>query len=596
MNLGTLSDLWTSVAPQMANHLWQSTLFLVLAATLAFSLRKNQARIRYWVWLTASMKFLLPFSLLIVLGSHLAKPRTSTPVQAVVYSAVENFSQPFVGPDLPSLSQTPAPVSRFHLLPPIAVAAWLAGIVFVLLVWAAGWIRVSRMVRRALPLERGPEFEALRRLESSFGIRRPIGLVLSQDSMEPGIFGIFRPILIWPEGISKHLDERHIDAILAHEICHARRHDNLTAVLHMLVEAVFWFHPLVWWMGARLEEERERACDEEVSLQCNRPDVYAESILRVCKFCSESPLACVAGITGADLKKRIVQIMTERVVPKLTRAKKLLLATVTVCVLAAPVVLGMVRMSRAFDVISIRLSPPDERNHSGITRTGYDMGGLPIAAVIADAFFPRNWNGRIRNAPDWVMKDHFDIMAKVGPDDIDEWQKEWRRLSRPLKDEMLQNLLAERLKFIAHLVPSEADGYALVLDKKGSKLVEAPPDEPRPDNGGPLPGGGYVRIQRDKDLRYSFQGVTMAAFAQFLVGLGGDQVADQTGLTGKYDFTLTWLPAGPDEQEQDVGVIHFDDPDRLSHWNFGALGLRAQHAKLPTQDVVIDHIERPTPN
>lgn len=56
----------------MADHLWQSTLFVVLAAVLAFALRKNQGRVRYWVWLTASVKFLLPFSLLIALGSHLA--------------------------------------------------------------------------------------------------------------------------------------------------------------------------------------------------------------------------------------------------------------------------------------------------------------------------------------------------------------------------------------------------------------------------------------------------------------------------------------------------------------------------------------------
>ena len=107
MILRALSALWTSVAPPMADHLWQSTLFVVLAAILALALRKNQGRVRYWVWLTASMKFLVPFSLLIALGSHLAKPRVSTPTQAVVYSAVEDFSQPFAGPEMPSISTGP---------------------------------------------------------------------------------------------------------------------------------------------------------------------------------------------------------------------------------------------------------------------------------------------------------------------------------------------------------------------------------------------------------------------------------------------------------------------------------------------------------
>ena len=59
----------------------------------------------------------------------------------------------------------------------------------------------------------------------------------------------------------------------------------------MLVEAMFWFHPLVWWIGARLVEERERACDEEVLSLGSEPRVYAEGILNVCKLYVESPLA-----------------------------------------------------------------------------------------------------------------------------------------------------------------------------------------------------------------------------------------------------------------------------------------------------------------
>ena len=110
MILRALSALWTSFATPMANHLWQSTLFVVLAAILAFALRRNQGRVRYWVWLTASMKFLIPFSLFIALGSHLATPRVSTPAQTVVYSAVQDFSQPFAGPETPLIPQAPPPL------------------------------------------------------------------------------------------------------------------------------------------------------------------------------------------------------------------------------------------------------------------------------------------------------------------------------------------------------------------------------------------------------------------------------------------------------------------------------------------------------
>lgn len=57
--------------------------------------------------------------------------------------------------------------------------------------------------------------------------------------------------------------------------------DNLAAALHMLVQALFWFHPLVWWLGSRLVDERERACDEEVIRLGSEPQAYAERILRI---------------------------------------------------------------------------------------------------------------------------------------------------------------------------------------------------------------------------------------------------------------------------------------------------------------------------
>ena len=146
------------------------------------------------------------------------------------------------------------------------------------------------------------------------GLATPIEIRLSRSTLEPGIFGITTPILVWPEGISERLDDAQLQAVIAHELWHVRRRDNLAAAFHMLVEAIFWFHPLVWWLGTRLVEERERACDEEVLEFGSERQIYAESILKVCEFCVGSPLPCVSGVTGADLKQRMVHIMSEHVV------------------------------------------------------------------------------------------------------------------------------------------------------------------------------------------------------------------------------------------------------------------------------------------
>jgi uncharacterized protein (TIGR03435 family) len=619
----------------MANHLWQSTLFVVLAAILVLALRKNQGRVRYWVWLTASVKFLIPFSLLIALGSYFAKPRASTPTQAVVYSAVEDFSQPFAEQVPPVISQAaPASVSLMHLLPPVIVAVWLAGIVVVLLVWATGWIRVSLMVRRAAPLREGPEVEALRRLESGFGVRKPIRLVLSRNWMEPGIFGVFRPVLIWPEGISQHLDDKHIDAILAHEICHARRHDNLTAILHMLVETVFWFHPLVWWMGARLEEERERACDEEVSLLCNQPHVYAESILRVCKFCSESPLACVSGITGADLKRRIVQIMTERVVRKLDVGRKLLLLVVGLAVLAAPIVLGQAQAARKmmlaavaaapkpmrawaaaaadamtteeqtpstsllaedagsakflkFDVASVKQHPPGGNGVGSEYRPdGYSCSNLSLLNLIVNAYGIKQY--LISGGPSWIDSIGFDVEAKVDDSDVGAFKK----LPPEQRDDLLRYLIVDRFKLKVHSETKILPMYDLVVAKGGSKLKLSAPIKESVDAGKNDPRATTPHSSEEYG-RGMFKGrrVSTKAVADRLSYTLHSTVVDKTGLSGLYDVNLKWSP-------EDASPTNENAPAGSSPSIFTAvqeqLGLRLGRSKGPVETLVIDHAEKPS--
>jgi bla regulator protein blaR1 len=330
----------SAIGTAMANHLWQSTLFATLAAVATLALRKNQARVRHHLWLAASLKFLVPFALLVNVGSHLAKLKGSTDTQPVFYFVLQTMSQPF---HEASDSQGLLAASLLRWLPGMVAVLWVAGFVTVIGLWSLRWRRVAAAIRVGVPVSHGREVEVLRRVEKFAGIRSPISLRSSQSSLEPGIFGILRPLLLWPAGISHKLQDAHLEAILTHEVQHVRRRDNLAAAMHMVVEAVFWFHPLVWWLGARLVEERERACDEEVLRLGNEPEIYAESILKTCEFCVASPLACVSGVTGADLKQRIVRIMTQRSVDKLGFLKKLLLVAIGTGAVAAPIIGGLIK-------------------------------------------------------------------------------------------------------------------------------------------------------------------------------------------------------------------------------------------------------------
>jgi hypothetical protein len=168
----------------------------------------------------------------------------------------------------------------------------------------------------------------------------PIRVVHSLERLEPGVFGIFKPVLLLPEGISHRLSPAQLRAVLAHELCHVQRRDNLTMAIHMFVEALFWFHPVVWLIKARLLVEQERACDEEVLRLGSEPMVYAESLLKICEFYVKSPLTYVSGVTGSDLKERLGRIMQKQIGETLNYWRKGVLVIAGTAAFAIPVLFG----------------------------------------------------------------------------------------------------------------------------------------------------------------------------------------------------------------------------------------------------------------
>jgi uncharacterized protein (TIGR03435 family) len=334
-----------SAGSAIGNHLWQTTIFAAAIWLATLILRNNPAQIRYSLWLAASLKFLLPFSLLISLGSFLPKSEKIAP--PVMYPAIDLMGEPFseVQSAAPVvLTQTPTLREQDASILPITLGGiWLCGLGTVLVIWYIRWHKLSLTLRRSRTASTGREIDLLRRLERAAGRRTPVRVLLSTEPLEPGIIGILRPVLLWPERLSDTLDDEHIEAILVHELTHVRRQDNLMAALHMLVEAAFWFHPLVWWIERQMVEERERACDEEVVRSGRRPDAYAESLLRACRYCVESPLRCVSGVTGAGLNRRIISIMTTKVIENLSVWRRLLLLSTSVTVVAVPLLFGEIK-------------------------------------------------------------------------------------------------------------------------------------------------------------------------------------------------------------------------------------------------------------
>ena len=552
------------------SHLWQSTLVAIAAAMLAFTFRKNHARTRYWLWLVASVKFLAPFSLFVAIGSRLgwsSGPAIARPRFSFV---IEQISQPFA---ISAAVPIRAAAVEASAIPVILLAIWACGFLAVVFFWWIRWRRIRAAVRSA----------------SVLALDAEVPVLSSPATLEPGVFGIIRPVLLLPEGITQHLAPAQLKAILAHELCHVRRRDNLAAAIHMLVEAMFWFHPLVWWIGARLVEERERACDEEVLRMGSEPQVYAESILKTCQFYLESPLACMSGVTGSDLKQRIIRIMTQRVAYKLNFGRKLLLAAAGIAAIAGPIAYGLANAPQSqsqpqtssknrptFEVASIK--PSDSSSPNMFIRLSpggrYTTHGMTVKNLIQNAYDLHDF--QISGGPDWINSAKYDIAAK-SEDSSD------RAFGRQL-ELRLQSLLEDRFQFKFHTSTKELPVYALVVSKNGPKMQKAK------EEGNMMMRPGQLTAR----------GLSMFYLAANLSNQVGRVVLDKTGLSGNYDVTLNWAPdrsqmgsfGGPD------GMPALPDSNGPSIFTAvqEQLGLKLEPQKGPVGILVIDHVEKPSEN
>ncbi|HEY0283857.1 MAG TPA: M56 family metallopeptidase [Vicinamibacterales bacterium] len=310
----------------VANHIWQSTIAGGAAALLVLMCRDNSASVRYWIWFAAAMKFLVPFAALAAAANLVPLPQSPFAGRALEAATVV-----FRSSALPAMSSTASIV---------LIAVWFSGALAVFVRWAWQWNRLAAHARQSPRATAGIVHDTLRRIERSEGIAHPTAIAMSCHSIEPGVIGIRRPVLIWPQRLTAVLSDTQVEAIVAHEACHIVRRDNLFASVQLVVSSLFWFHPLVWWIGARLVDERERACDERVLARGERPAVYAESILKTCEICITSPLANVAGVTGGLLKTRIVRIMKNAPMAPLGVRRKTVLALAAALALLVPIVSG----------------------------------------------------------------------------------------------------------------------------------------------------------------------------------------------------------------------------------------------------------------
>ena len=587
-----------SLAP-VAAHLWQSTLFAGVVALATLALRGNRARVRYWLWVAASVKFLVPFSSLVTLGALLewrSGPVSAQPAAAFVLDQVL----------APAFAVSPAPAvppSSPSIVTGFMIGMWLAGVAVVILWWWRQWLPVRAARRGAVPLA----------IDS--GALSGLPVLLSPTTMEPGVVGIWRPVLLVPDGLLEHLTPGQRDALFTHERSHVRHRDNLMTTVHMVVEALFWFHPLVWWIERRMIDERERACDEDVLRSGSRPADYAEGILAVCRMSVPAPLACVAGVTGSDLRRRIESIFRGGLGRPLSTGRQLALSVTAVTLVGLPIAAGAVNAVPlvvveqefparvAFAVASVKVNKSGERGMltDDSVPGRFTATNSPVMQLIWYAYDISA--EQIESLPDWARTERFDVTAL-----LDEIPSKASLEDEKTKRLATRTLLAERFNLAVRREMREVPMYALVMARAdgrlGPKLHRSSTDcspegrqarmaaaKAAVASGKPVPMCG-TRVQIG---RIQFGGYPLSEFAS-AIRPDGRIVIDRTGLSGNWEFELTVMPdpSGPPPGPSSPAI----DPDApyLPTALQEQLGLKLEDTKGTVEVLVVERVERPTEN
>jgi bla regulator protein BlaR1 len=596
------------VPASVASHLWQSTLLVPLIWLVTLALRRHDARVRYWLWAAASLKFLLPFSWLIGLGA-LIEWRTAPAIAqpAATFVMQEILSPPLLSAAAPQVSQD-TNIGRW-----VVLGVWLAGTALVLFWWGRHWRPLRSALRTATPLPLGPDCDA-----------GGLTVMSSPSAFEPGVVGILRPVLLVPEGLVDRLTPAQLDAILAHERAHVRAHDNLLAMVHMAVEAIFWFHPLVWWIERRMIDERERACDEAVVRAGKRPADYAEGILAVCRWSRESPVMCVAGVTGSDLRTRIETILANRLGRRLRMTGRMLLAGAALIVLGGPVGIGLLaaaakeqpatpeQATERFEVATIRpnTGPPvggPIGGGLGFRPGRFSAENITLQQILTYAYELQAYE--ILGGPDWVTRDRFDVTATMPPPPAGFDPRDTPARNRRL----VRALLADRFNLAVHEERREMPVYSLVMARPDRRLGQrlrpfegecgdpgklGPPPNAR--FGMPIsdPGKGPQWCMAFTGMgRVSAQGTMLSDLATTLARFPAvrRRVLDRTGLTGRFDFDLEWTPFVTPPGAATTGVPPDAGPTLFTALQ-EQLGLKLESANETVSVLVIDSVSQPSPN
>ena len=340
----------------VVHSLWQATAIALLSGVLSIALRKKTAKLRYLVsnaalvtvLAAAVVTFCMYYDFSKEAGQIVFIPDSESAVNQQL--VMNNGNAPRVG------------VSDYSAEGPLSMnglkAYFNRHIYLIVTIWALGvalfMLRLLGGISYVYYLKSRMNFPAdeywqdlLDGLKNRVGVQRGIDLLESALVRSPIVIGHLKPVILFPIGAINRLNPNEVEAILAHELAHVLRNDYVFNIIQSVIEALFYFHPAVWWISAQIRNERENCCDDVAIELCGNSMTYAKSLVSVQEMAYYSPQMSMAfaGQRGKNqLLMRVQRVLNQP--QNKTNVREKLIATCLLVALMVGLSFGGNRLDR----------------------------------------------------------------------------------------------------------------------------------------------------------------------------------------------------------------------------------------------------------
>jgi beta-lactamase regulating signal transducer with metallopeptidase domain len=327
----------TTLGWTLIHFLWQGALIaLVLAGALAL-LRRSGSRTRYAVSCAAMLLMVISASVTFTGLQFLEWPAGQTPLPAGTAATDLTFSTD--GAPAAEGVRSDISSSGFAYYLPFLVWAWLGGVSALSIRSIGGWAVAERLARRHTSPADAVWQEKFLWLADRLRVSRPVQLAVSLRAQVPAVVGWLRPTVLMPATMFTGLTSEQIEALLAHELAHVRRHDYIVNLMQTAAETLFFYHPAVWWVSRNIREERENCCDDLAVESCGDTLIYVRALAEMEQLRGTAPRLAVAA-SGGSLLSRAQRLLQRKPPASSAPAAAIAIAGLIVCLLAGVAATG----------------------------------------------------------------------------------------------------------------------------------------------------------------------------------------------------------------------------------------------------------------